>query len=324
MHRIMKTAALGLLCVILCGCNDQTSDRLGKGGRIKFDPLSARAGFTTKLIPSAYQADGPAPAPPPEIFQTVRYVSPAGSLVAYISPDPGDGKKHPAVIWAHGGFGGIGDYLWKKDDMQDPGAFREAGLIVMCPSWRGENDNPGKFELFYGELDDAVAAVDYLASVPYVDPNRIYIAGHSTGGTMTLLTAETSKKLRAAFSFGGAPDIRNVVGDGKGYGNTPFDYQNADECSMRSPIYFAAAIKCPTFYFEGEKSAYPPDALKMEEITKELKIPFKPFIVQGGTHFDILQPLCRMVAQKIVEDTGPTCAISITESEVRQAYTAGR
>jgi acetyl esterase/lipase len=111
MHSFMKTVALGLLCVILCGCNDQTSDRLGKGGRIKFDPLSARTGFTTKLIPSAYQPDGPAPNPPPAIFQTVRYVSPAGSLVAYISPDPGDGKKHPAVIWAHGGFGGIGDYL---------------------------------------------------------------------------------------------------------------------------------------------------------------------------------------------------------------------
>ena len=184
----------GLLLLALCSCSGHTSQPLPPNAK---NLLAARSGFKTALIPNSYITDGTAPVPPANYFQAVRYPSPAGKMFAYLSPDPGDGKKHPALIWAHGGFGGIDKWLWEKHDKQDPGHFREAGIIVMCPSWRGENDNPGKFQLFVGEVDDAVAAVDYLARVPYVDPSRIYIAGHSTGGTLTLLTAESTSKLRA-------------------------------------------------------------------------------------------------------------------------------
>ena len=34
---------------------------------------------------------------------------------------------------------------------------------------------------FYGELEDLDSAREYLASLPYVDPKRIYVVGHSTG-----------------------------------------------------------------------------------------------------------------------------------------------
>lgn len=54
---------------------------------------------------------------------------------------------------------------------------------------RGENGNPGHFEFFYGEAEDAVAAGRYLATLPRVDPKRIYITGHSAGGTLALLAA---------------------------------------------------------------------------------------------------------------------------------------
>jgi pimeloyl-ACP methyl ester carboxylesterase len=285
--------------------------------------MTARAGFRTRLIRSSFQPSGRAPVPPPKIFWIVHYPSPAGQLVAYLTPDPGDGRKHPAVLWAHGGFGGIDDFLWKKRDQQDPRAFREAGLIVMCPSWRGENDNPGRFELFYGEIDDALAALDYLSRVPYVDPSRIYMAGHSTGGTITLLTAEATRKLRAAFSFGGAPDMVSLVADGRGYGNTPFDFRVESESRLRSPIDFVASIRTPVFYFEGERSAYVRPARQMEGLARALGVPFQPYIVGGGDHFSILQPLTAMVARKIKADTGPGCAITISPAEVRRAFAAG-
>jgi dipeptidyl aminopeptidase/acylaminoacyl peptidase len=61
---------------------------------------------------------------------------------------------------------------------------------MMFPSLRGGNDNPGRHGGFYGEVDDVLAAHDYLSRQPYVDPKRIYPGGHSTGGTLALLTAE--------------------------------------------------------------------------------------------------------------------------------------
>jgi len=60
--------------------------------------------------------------------------------------------------------------------------------------------------MFYGEVNDVLAAADYLARLPYVDAKRIYVSGHSVGGKMTLLAALTSNRFRAAASFSGSCD----------------------------------------------------------------------------------------------------------------------
>ena len=61
--------------------------------------------------------------------------------------------------------------------------------------------------MFYGEIEDLEEARKYVASLPYVDPNRIYLVGHSTGGTKALLLSEYSKGFRAVFSMGALPDF---------------------------------------------------------------------------------------------------------------------
>ena len=278
----------------------------------------ARAGFRTTLIENAFEPDGPAEVPPEGVLELVRYTSPAGELVAYRSPDPGDGKRRPAVIWAHGGFGGIGAWLWEEDSYLAP--FLAQGFAVFCPSWRGENDNPGEFELFYGEVDDALAAIDAVAQLPWVDPTRIYMAGHSTGGTLTLLTALSTTKLRAAFSFGGAPDIHYIVGDGEGYGNTPFDHENEREGFLRSATNFVATLTVPTFYFEGEQIGdYATQAQAMEEKAKAAKAPFQAHIVEKSDHFEHMPVYLALVAEAIAADSGARPNVRLTPKRLRQA-----
>ena len=215
--------------------------------------LADRAGHVTEWTESSYEPDGDAADPPPAVFQKVTYPSSVGNLVAYVSPDPEDGAKHPAMVWAHGGFGGIGESFWhpasRKND-QSARAFREGGIVLMCPSWRSENSNPGRFELFFGEVDDLLAAVEYVKSLRYVDGNRVYIGGHSTGGTLALLAAAAQADCRAIFSFGGAPNMRNVMEDDDGYGNTPYSLDSQRDHDLRSPIRYTKHIKRPTFYFE--------------------------------------------------------------------------
>lgn len=288
--------------------------------------LKAREGFTTKSVPSKYEPEGPATIPPANLFNLIKYTSPAGQLAAYVTPDPGDGKKHPAVLWAHGGFGGIDEDFWKTpkaDNDQTAQAFRKAGLVLMVPSWRGENDNPGKFEAFYGEVKDLLAARDYLAQLPYVDPTRIYLAGHSTGGTLILLATVSTDKFRAAFSFGGAPDITRAVLDGNYLGGfMPFDFRSFDESRLRSAINFTGAIQRPTFYFGGASEGYIPDALRMQTFAIAAGVPFSVFPVKNGDHFSILSPITALVAQKILQDTGDTCNITFTQDEVNKTFAA--
>ncbi len=284
----------------------------------------ARRGHVTAWTTPEPTADErqPAEAPPADgPFQLIRYPAPLGTNAAYVTPDPGDGKRHTAVVWAKGGFGGIGDFFWKpapvRDD-QSARAFREAGLVLLCPSWRGENDNPGRFESFYGEVDDLLAAVRHAKSLPYVDPERVYLAGHSTGGTLVLLAAVASGEFRAAFSFGGAPDMASVMEDGEGYGNAPYPPENTTENELRSAIRFTPFITRPTFYFEGERSSYGTDARRMARLAKRRKVPFEAFELPGD-HFSILAPVTKLVAEKMAADTGPVSTISFNQRELERA-----
>src|SRR5262245_50224370 len=125
---IMKPIYLTLLTVLVlagCGQNEQGGGQADKGV-----PLAqARQGFKTRLVRQE-SARKPVPQPPAELFRTVRYDSPAGKLAAYLTPDPKDGKKHPAIIWITGGdCDTIDEGCWKEGppaDDQSASAFRKA------------------------------------------------------------------------------------------------------------------------------------------------------------------------------------------------------
>jgi hypothetical protein len=182
----MKRFALSIaLLTLAIGCVDNAEPDVPAGGGSPSAPGSkttlaeARRGFVTK--PGGQQPPAEAiPQPPPNVFRLIKYRSPVGDLSAYLSPDPGDGQKHPAIVWITGGdCNSIGE-LWEpapRQNDQTAAAYRNAGIIMMFPSLRGGNDNPGRREGFLGEVDDVLAAADYLAAQPYVDPARIYLGG---------------------------------------------------------------------------------------------------------------------------------------------------
>ena len=208
----------------------------------------ARRGFQSTLVSQASERE-PLPEPPSSVFRLVRYDSPAGKLAAYLTPDPGDGRKHPEIVWITGGdCNTIGD-VWSdapRDNDQTAAAFRRAGVVMMFPSLRGGNNNPGRHEGFLGEVDDVIAALAYTAGLAYVDPQRIYLGGHSTGGTLVMLVAASTDRFRAVFSFGPVEDVRGYPGQ-----FLPFDTANPREIELRSPGRWLHSVRCPLFVFEG-------------------------------------------------------------------------
>jgi hypothetical protein len=274
--------------------------------------VEARKGFRTKLVQQV-SAKAPAPEPPADVFRIVHFPAPSGSLVAYLTPDPEDGRKHEAIIWITGGDSNSIDDVWTArpaSNDQNAAAFREAGMVMMFPSLRGGNDNPGRKEGFLGEVDDVLAARAFLAAQPYIDPARIYLGGHSTGGTLVLLVAECSSQFRSVFSFGPVHSVR-------GYGSEflPFDQSNPREVELRSPGPWLGFIQTPTFVFEGTQRPG-----NIGELTAMSRISTNPSLhfvaVPNADHFSILAPMTRLIAQKIQGDTGPACTLTFTESEV--------
>ena len=320
----MSRFHFALLLFAVCGCNRQEappavqapSATPGPSTPAKRSLSEARRGFQTKVIRNDPSAD-PLPAPPAGVFRIVRYEAPPGKLAAYLSPDPKDGKKHPAIIWITGGdCNSVDDSIWHKAPAandQTASAYREAGIPMMFPALRGGNDNPGVREGFFGEVDDVLAAAAFLAQQEFVDPQRIYLGGHSTGGTLVLLAAASSERFRAVFSFGPAHD---VAGYGPEY--RPFDSSNPRELELRSPGRWLHSMQVPVFVFEGTVQGNLDSLQAMARSSQNPKLHFHP--VKGANHFSVLAPTNRLIAQKILRDDGPTANLAFTEEELGKPF----
>jgi acetyl esterase/lipase len=305
----MKLIGLSLLPFLLAGCTSS-----GATGAASL--TQARQGFQTSLQPQQDTKEA-AEVAPASVFSTVKYTAPGGQLAAYVSPNPGDGKKHPAIVWITGGdCNTIGD-VWTPappDNDQTAAAFRKAGIVMMFPSLRGGNDNPGAKEGFLGEVDDVLAASKYLESQTYVDPKRIYLGGHSTGGTLALLTAECSDRFRAVFAFG---PVEDISGYGADSGFLPFDIKNEQEVQLRSPGYWLDSVRSPTWVLEGSGGNI--ESLRaLEQASSNVNLHFVE--VKGANHFSALAPTNTLIAQKIVADTGETTDISLSTEDASQNF----
>ena len=182
----------------------------------------------------------------------------------------------------------------------------------MFPALCGGEGNPGIKEAFLGEVDDILAAADHLAHQESVDSNRIYLGGHSTGGTLVLLVAECSGRFRAVFSFGPVSDVTSYPEE-----YIPFDTSNPREVALRSPGRWLSSIKRPTYVIEGTGG----NLSSLEAMKRSSTNPLVHFLtVQGATHFNVLAPINELIAKKIVNDKGTKIELTLAETELNQAF----
>lgn len=153
----------------------------------------------TKLIKKESAPQGYSKATPPDGVQEITYQSGKLELKAWVSyPKTSTTEKIPAIVYLHGGF------AFGPADFRNALPFKKAGFAVMTPMLRGENGLPGHFEMFGGEVSDAVSAVNWLSTQPRVDPNRIYVFGHSIGGGISaLISLRCDAQIKLSGSSGG-------------------------------------------------------------------------------------------------------------------------
>lgn len=142
--------------------------------------LERRAGHTTQLTHHGPVLENAPRYPAPEGAKRVTYRSGGLELWGWYQAPAGAGP-FPALVVLHGGPH-LRPWYWEHTQ-----AFREAGFAVFTPSLRGKNGNPGAHELFYGEVDDARAALGWLAELKEVDAGCIVVFGHSMGGGVAAL-----------------------------------------------------------------------------------------------------------------------------------------
>jgi hypothetical protein len=174
-------------------------------------------------------------------YELVEYSSDGQKLKGYISKPIEVTTKLPAIVFIHNGFG-IGLEGFKQAE-----PFYKQNFIVFFPTFRGENGNPGNFEMLYGEVDDAANAVRWLATQPDVDTANIFAFGYNSGGSIAGLLTLRSLPLKHTASAEGFyssfmfDDWAPIA---------PFDISIPDERKARLLYPFASDIKTKHYIYD--------------------------------------------------------------------------
>jgi dipeptidyl aminopeptidase/acylaminoacyl peptidase len=192
-------------------------------------------------------------------FQKISYKSSVDGMTipAYLfQPLTKRGSRgHAAMVWVHGGVHGN----WGTTAFPFVREAVQRGYVIIAPDYRGSTGYGAAHHnaIDYGgkELDDVASAVDYLKTLPHVDPDRIGIMGWSHGGFITahlLFRKEHPFKGGAAivpvtnlvFRLGyKGPGYQRSFATQSGIGGLP--HEKPEEYIKRSPLYHVDNLRVP-------------------------------------------------------------------------------
>ena len=245
--RPLMIALATLLLIDLVGCADKPSRLAGEtapsparrieGGIITYDVTARGPDGTTKLrfyLPADLKKDRVA----------CVFVAPAGSPLFH-GNSLGDGDNKELIPYAKAGMIAIGY------ELDGPLAENVQSNEVVAAA-------ANAFMKSDGGLRNAKQAIDYvLANVPEADPDRLFLAGHSSAATVALHVATNEPRIRAVAAFAACGDVLERLGS------------NVDDLDrlvpgMRdflgrtAPISEIARIHCPVLLFHAEDDANVP------------------------------------------------------------------
>ena len=218
----------------------------------------------SRLVHSEVVADAAESLHMPE---KVAYPSSDGlTIPAYLHrpPDAEPGERFPGVMWIHGGPTSQFDDQFRRH--QQVHFFSQRGYVVLMPNIRGSSGYGLAFEDLnngcwgHCDLEDVLAGVDFLKTLPDVDPDRIAVTGTSYGGIMTMdAVAFAPGVFQAAISlsgYGDMTDFHTKVQELQHiklleYELGPYP-ENRDVYLNSSAILKAHEVTTPTFVIQGE------------------------------------------------------------------------
>jgi dipeptidyl aminopeptidase/acylaminoacyl peptidase len=101
------------------------------------------------------------------------------------------GRSQATIVLLHG-YGGNQDEMLPVAD-----TLHDAGYSVFTYDQRGSGESTGEVTFGAREQDDLISVVDYLASRPDVDAEKLGVFGFSMGGATALMTASREPRLKA-------------------------------------------------------------------------------------------------------------------------------
>jgi dipeptidyl aminopeptidase/acylaminoacyl peptidase len=178
-------------------------------------------------------------------------------------PDFDPARKYPVVFMIHGGPQGAWQDAWST--RWNPALWAAQGWVIAAPNPRGSTGFGQKFvddisQDWGGKvMTDLNAVVDTVAKLPYVDAQRMGIAGASYGGYAVNWMIGHTSRFKAAVSHDGVYNLESMMGSTEELwfpewemGGTAWSATARENIAKWSPHRFAPQMKTPTLIITNE------------------------------------------------------------------------
>ncbi len=193
--------------------------------KIVFDKRERISGFWIEPAASAGNEPGPGAYQPPKYDRPARYTEARVSFgeemwkAKGVITLPKSADRVPAVVLVHGsGPHDEDETIGPNKPFRDLAAgLSSKGIAVLryqkrTYAYRLRLAAEGKITVREEVVDDAVAAIKFLREHPRVDPERVYVVGHSLGATLApQIAKEDGKAAGAVLLSGTARDLTDVL-----------------------------------------------------------------------------------------------------------------
>ncbi|SPE44401.1 Peptidase S9 prolyl oligopeptidase active site domain protein (modular protein) [Candidatus Sulfotelmatobacter sp. SbA7] len=211
------------------------------------------------------------------------------SALVYVPYNMVRNGQNAALVYVHGGPTSLTVNSFNRFIQH----MVNQGYMVIAPNYRGstgygkEFQQANLFDMGGGDLQDVVAAADFIKQTGYLDPKKIALVGGSYGGYLTMMGVTKAPEVWAA----GVPIVPFVNWFTEIKNEDPVLQQsdlatmgdlekNKDLFHDRSPIFFVDRVQAPLLLLAGghdprcpkEESQQVVDAVKKRGGTVELKV----------------------------------------------------
>jgi len=203
-------------------------------------------------------------------------------------------KSYPLILNVHGGP----QYQWTDSFRGDWQVYPGSGYVLAFPNPHGSTGFGQEYTAAISRdydgkvMRDVEKATDYLASLPYVDGNRMGAMGWSWGGYAMMWLEGHTERFKALVCMMGIFDLASKYLSTEELwfpewdnGGTPWD--NRDYYERASPSNYIQNFKTPCLIITGEKDYRVPYTQSLQFFTalKKMNVPSEILIFSNDGHW---------------------------------------
>ncbi len=215
----------------------------------------------------------------------------------YLPPDFDPDKQYPLIVYQYGGTNPVGRTFGGRYPFN---LWAGNGYIVYVVQPSGATGFGQEFSAAHVNnwgktvADEIIEGTKkFLEAHPFIDPDRVGVAGASYGGFMTMLLLTQTDIYATGISHAGISNIASYWGEGYwGYSYSAeasaksFPWDSPEVYIDQSPLYSADKINTPLLLITGDSDTNVPpgESIQMYTALKLLGRPVELILVKGENH----------------------------------------